>query len=161
MCGVLISTPIHNLKQSKHDYFQNYPHEPVIFLNLFASLGITPPAAKKLKTLSERKQKKMNQSNFRSLRLHNVFFFMFFKLVETIIFHFYHFSHKPLSKTLVSRGQSPANFMLDESSMSSISSTDTDATSVYDDGLFIQLPASPKTETLMAENLNDLSNFGL
>lgn len=51
--------------------------------------------------------------------------------------------------------------MLDESSMSSISSTDTDATSVYDDGLFIQLPASPKTETLMAENLNDLSNFGL
>ena len=62
---------------------------------------------------------------------------------------------------MVSRGQSPANFMLDESSMSSISSTDTDATSVYDDGLFIQLPASPKTETLMAENLNDLSNFGL
>ena len=51
--------------------------------------------------------------------------------------------------------------MLDESSMSSISSTDTYATSVYDDGLFIQLPASPKTETLMAENLNDLSNFGL
>jgi hypothetical protein len=93
-----------------------------------SALGITPPAAKKLKTMSERKQKKMNHTNFRSLRL---------------------------------RGQSPANFMLDESSMSSISSTDTDATSVYDDGLFIQLPASPKTETLMAENLNDLSNFGL
>merc|ERR1711920_957018 len=61
------------------------------------ALGITPPTAKKPKAMSERKQKKINHTNFRSLRL---------------------------------RGQSPANFMLDESSMSSISSTDTNATSV-------------------------------
>ena len=58
------------------------------------------------------------------------------------------------------RGQEPA-FLLDESSRSSISSTDTDATGGYNDGLFVQLPPSPKTEMLLEDSISSISNIDL